>query len=99
MSQEVTVQPPIDCLGDTTEVVGVQDIPPPQPRDPGIPAGWMVLALVVFIAIFEGWALYTHHNTISHLLQRLSKSRRWFRWLGLAGLAILGWHLFYGFPW
>lgn len=67
--------------------------------DPGVPAAWAILVIVVLVALFEVWALWRGKNTISHLIQRLSRSRRWFRWLVGLGLAVLGWHLLFGFPW
>lgn len=67
--------------------------------DPGVPAMWVALAFVIALAIFEVWALRHHTNTISHWLQRLAKTRRWLRWFGLIGMIVLGWHLFWGFPW
>lgn len=85
----------------TTATVQQQPDPPPASvaPDPGLPAAWMILALVLAIAAFEIWALAKHKNTISHLFQRLANSHRWFRWLAFAGLAILTWHLLWGFPW
>lgn len=68
-------------------------------QDPGVPAGWAILVLLLLITAFEVWALARHKNTISHLLQRLSRGRRWFRWLAALGFGILVWHLLWGFPW
>lgn len=73
--------------------------PPATTRDDGVPAAWAILVLVLLLTAFEVWALTHHKNTISHLFQRLARSRRWFRWLAFFGLAILGWHLLWGFPW
>jgi len=88
------MQPSHDCTG---EIV----IPTPGTTepDPGLPAAWMILALVVAVAIFELWALKTKRNTISHLMQRISRKRLWFKWLAGAGMVVLTWHLLWGFPW
>lgn len=86
------------CL-DLIEPLPSTPLPQAIVSDPGVPAGWFILGLVVAIAVFEVWALKNHKNTISHLIQRLSRGRKWFRWLGLLGLTILGWHIFWGFPW
>jgi hypothetical protein len=73
--------------------------PPPEPRNPSGAAGWMVLVLVIGIALFEAWALRKHRDTISHMIQKLSRGRRWFRWLGVLGMGILTYHLIWGFFW
>jgi len=65
--------------------------------NPGIAAAWMILALFVVVAVFEVWALKTKHNTISHLIQRISRGRTWFKWLAGAGMFVLTWHLLWGF--
>lgn len=86
------------CFQELGTVVGV-DLPVPTPVvDPGLPAMWTVLVLILIIGIFEAWALKTHHNTISHWMQRLARGHSWVKWLGALGLGILGWHLFWGFP-
>ena len=81
----------------TCEVLAEQPLKVQDQPDPGAPAAWMILGLLIALAIFEMWALRTHHNTISHLFQRLSRLRTWFRWLVGAGMVILSWHLLFGF--
>lgn len=68
--------------------------------DPGRPAKWFTAALLIEVAAFDGWALAEHENTISHLAQRESRAHSSVRWLGVASMALLTWHLFLGgFPW
>lgn len=92
---------PEDCTG--LAVLPSVDVPQ-QPYTTDAfgqqPADWMILGLVVLIAIFEVWALWHHRNTISQRMQHLSKRFPWLKWVaGVIGLGILGWHLFWGFPW
>lgn len=71
--------------------------PPPEPlpsRD--IPAMWFWLALLVAVAIFELWAYKSNHSTLSQLLK--GRTGRVLKWIGLAGFALLGFHLFFGGP-
>jgi len=75
----------------------IDALPPPTTPDPGVPAEWTLLILVILLAAFEVWALVTGHNTISHLFQRLSNAHGWLKWVGLAGVVALWWHLFIGF--
>lgn len=49
---------------------------------------WIVL--IVAVLIFEGWAIRTHHNTLSQAVQH---KKLWFRWLAEIGVAVLGLHL------
>lgn len=83
-----------ECTGEAIETpVVVEDL------NPGLPATIIILTLFVVVAIFEVWALKTRHNTISHLIQRISRGRNWFRWLAGIGMGVLTWHLLWGFPW
>ena len=83
----------------TCPLHAVDPVPLAQPTtDPGVAAAWMIFGLLLAVAIFEVWALQTHHNTISHLFQRLARRYHWFRWMNFLGLVVLGWHLLWGFP-
>lgn len=77
--------------------------PPPTPpdvNDPGRPADWMLLGLLIALFVFEMWALWKHKNTISQRVQHVSKTHKWLRWLvGVFAMGVLSWHLFWGFPW
>lgn len=78
---------------------GIPVLEPEAPPSPGVPAFWFLVGLVVALAIFELWALHTGHNTVSHMLQRALKAHVWLRWVAALGWAVIGWHLFWGFPW
>lgn len=65
--------------------------------DPGQPAKWFTAAWTIELAAFEGWALATHHNTVSHLAQRESKAHPAVRWSIVAAMAAMTWHLVQGF--
>jgi hypothetical protein len=58
------------------------------------PAAWGWLAIILAIAVFEGWALKTHHHTLSQWFQH---QHFWVRLLGASLLGVLIWHLFHGF--
>lgn len=81
------------------EAVQEPDPPPLPARDIGIFAMWLVLALVIVVAVFDIWALKTKRRTISQMIQRLSRGWAWFRWIGLATMVLLTWHIFWGYPW
>lgn len=85
--------------GDEELTYTVVETEPPPPPHPGIPAGWFILAAFIAVAIFEIWAIRKKKNTISQVIQRLARGRRWFKWLGIIGMGILTWHIFWGFPW
>ncbi len=103
---------PIDCLGDELPQMPLQatvwvtstQVEVPAAKTPWLdaamkPAFVTLLVGLVLVAIFEVWALKTGHNTWSHMFQRLSARWKWFRALGASLLAVLIWHLFWGFPW
>jgi tryptophan-rich sensory protein len=71
--------------------------PPPQ-ANPDIPAAWMVLALFIAIAIFEVWALHSHHSTLSQAFRHFLAGRGFLQWLALGLMALLGVHLIFGGP-
>lgn len=70
---------------------------PPTPVDAGTAAKWFLIAWVGALVVFEIWALLTHHNTISHWLQRMALAHRWVRVLGVVLTVLAAWHLFWGF--
>ena len=67
--------------------------------DPGRPAKWFLVTETLEIGVFEGWALASHHDTVSQMLQAESRIHPAVRWSIVAGMAILTWHLAWGFPW
>jgi len=66
--------------------------PPPPPRLDDQRLGmWVWGLLFLAVAIYEAWAVLTHHRTLSQVVQR---GPRWFRWaIGVGFIALLG-HLF-----
>lgn len=66
---------------------------------PGQPAKWFLLAETAEVGVFEGWALATHHDTVSQMLQAESRIHPSVRWSIVAGMVMLTWHLAWGFPW
>ena len=81
-----------DCGG----VIYVEPGPTPT-SDPGLPAAYMATLLLVALLVFELWALLTHHNTISHMTQRVARHWPWMKALLAIGVALLGVHLIWGF--
>jgi len=71
---------------------------PPTLPDEGIAAGWMLLALVVAVVVFDLWALHTKRRTLSQTVQKVSRGWWWVRVIGVVGLALVGWHVLWGFP-
>lgn len=66
---------------------------PPEPPapNPQLPGYWMWAAIFLAVAIFEAWAVLTHHRTLSQTVQH---GPRWFRWaMGLGFLGLLA-HFF-----
>src|SRR4051812_4204016 len=76
---------------------GWECVDPPPPADHV--AWWIWLAILAAIAIADWWLLWKHRKTLSQQAQRYSRAHQWFRWLGMIALGMLGWHLFFGFPW
>ena len=66
--------------------------------DPERPAKWFITAAAIEVAVFETVALTTHHDTISQLTQDEAREHHAIRWLGVAAMGALTWHLFWGFP-
>lgn len=70
--------------------------PPPLPEPPPLPSqqttGYVMWGLIFLaVAIFEVWAIWTHHRTLSQTVQH---GPAWFRWaIGVGFLALLG-HFF-----
>jgi hypothetical protein len=85
---------PEDCLGEP-----ILEIAPAPPAHPGAPAAWFLLGFLIALVAFELWALHTGHNTVSQLLQHVLKGHKWLQWVAVVGWAVVGWHLFKGFPW
>lgn len=81
------------------DLLGIPEPPDPPVVNDSIPAGWFILAVLIAVMVFEIWAIKAKKHTISQTIQRLSKGHGWFRWLALAGLGILTWHILWGFPW
>lgn len=67
--------------------------------NPEQPAKWFLAAETLEIGVFEGWALATHHDTVSQMTQAESRDHHAVRWGIVAGMAMLTWHLAWGFPW
>lgn len=72
---------------------------PPEVVNPEIPSYWIIAILFIIVAVFEIWVIKIKKRTISQTIQRLSKAKRWFRWLAATAMAILTWHIIWGFPW
>lgn len=66
---------------------------------PEQPAKWFLLAETVEVGIFESWALDSGHKTVSQMAQQESRDHHVVRWGIVAGMAMLTWHLAWGFPW
>jgi hypothetical protein len=68
-----------DCLA---------SLPDPVPLpDPQLPGYWLWGAIFLAVAIFELWAIWTHHRTLSQTVQH---GPAWFRWaLGLGLIALV----------
>jgi hypothetical protein len=67
--------------------------PPPEvpAANPQLLGMWVWGLLFLAVAIFEAWAVLTHHRTLSQTVQH---GPRWFRWaLGVGLIALIG-HLF-----
>lgn len=65
--------------------------PEPPPPNPNLPGYWAWGLIFLAVAIFEAWAVFTHHRTLSQVVQH---GPRWFRWaIGLGFIALLG-HFF-----
>lgn len=75
----------------------VQPDPPAPPSER--PALVFLLALLVALAIFEGWALATHHATVSQALQHWFARHVLLRLIVFVGWIVVGWHVLWGFPW
>lgn len=60
--------------------------------------GWIVLAVFAsyFLIDLLIWALY--RQTISRWILNHARANKWFRWIGIGLLALLGWHWFWGLP-
>ena len=61
-------------------------LPPDPAPNPQLAGYWMWGLIFLAVAIFEVWAVLTHHRTLSQTVQH---GPRWFRWamgLGLLGL-------------
>lgn len=59
-------------------------------HDPSLAAQWMWVALIVAVVAFELWALHSRNNTLSQFVQHRP---RWFRWLAVGAVTVLGLHL------
>jgi len=91
------VQPTTSCPGcvDEATIALAQD---PEPD-----YATAVLALVAAVALFLLFDYLVlkrvfRKPTSSQGTQHYSKKWAWFRWIGVGVLAVLGWHLFFGFP-
>jgi hypothetical protein len=68
-----------------------QPQPEPLPSRSLLPGEWMWIAIFTAVIIFEAWAIWTHHYTMS---ETVWYGPRWFRWaLGIGFLGLL-FHLF-----
>ena len=65
--------------------------PLPDVVNPQLPGYWMWALLFLAVAIFEAWAIWTHHRTLSQTVQH---GPSWFRWVMGMGLIALIAHLF-----
>src|SRR5262245_12787227 len=103
VQQPLTVRPLCgedDCLVGTLAAVPARHLQQQEFHwdEAAKPAGFFILGFLIALIIFEVWALRTHHNTWSHLWQRLSRAYRWFMALSLVAFISLTWHLIWGFP-
>lgn len=68
---------------------------PPQSETIAQPTGhpgyWMWAAILIGVVVFELWAIWSGHQTMSQVVQR---GPVWFRWLVGGGLILLIMHLF-----
>lgn len=67
--------------------------------NPNAPAKWFTSTMLIELAAFEGIALKTNNHTISQWSQEESKRYPIVKWSLVSGMAILCWHLVWGFPW
>lgn len=76
----------------------VVDPPAPPVQHHHDAAGWFFLAVLIAVAVFELWAVRTHHLTISQWMKRTFGRYRWWRPFAAALIGLTLWHLFFGGP-
>jgi len=58
-------------------------------------AGLAWLAVLIFIAAYEVWAVHTGTPTLSQFVWRMDDAHGWFRYAVLSGIAVLMIHFFW----
>lgn len=76
------------------------EVPPPPPVAPHHhdAAGWVFLAALMAIVVFDAWAAAGHHTTISQWVRRTFGKYRWWRPFAAALIGLTLVHLFLGGP-
>jgi hypothetical protein len=87
---------PVPLLAVPRRVIAPQVAPVANPEQP---AKWFIAGNLVALGAFETWALDSQHDTVSQFAQRESAHHPAVRWTIVTGMALLTWHLAWGFPW
>ena len=57
--------------------------------------GWMWGLLIVLVILYEGWATFSNHQTMSEWVWWYRFHHVWFAYLFVGLLGLLVWHLFF----
>jgi threonine/homoserine/homoserine lactone efflux protein len=75
------------------EIAALPDAVPSVP-----PIGWILLSAVLVYLTLDLILYLAAGMSMSRWILNHSRASAWFRWLGVALLAFLGWHWFFGLP-